>query len=158
MSALHPVAVEAAEYLVSDAEEQYTIADDKLAWIDQRLQSLRGGTELPAALEGLGKLATSLGAAGSPTIARALIALIARRGQELRALRQRLCGASAAEQDALAAFHRFAGTSRELPEASRGARIPTRDFRVAFLLERNAAQDQLARGPRSGRAQPRRSQ
>lgn len=157
MSALHPVAVEAAEYLVSDADEQYTIDADKLALIDQRLQGLRGGSELPAALEGLGKLATCLGGAGSPTVAGALVELIARRAQEVRALRQRLCGASLAEHDALLAFGRFAEVGRALPRTRHPDARPVRDFRIAFMLERQAAEEaQLGRGRRHWRAQQRR--
>lgn len=158
MPVLHPVAVEAAEYLVSDGNEQYTIDAEKLAIIEQRIQSLRGGPAFPAALEGLGKLATCLGGAGSPTIARALVSLIAGHASELRALRRRMCGASLGEQDSLLAFGRFAGTRPEFPEQRRADARPVRDFRIAFLLDRQSVDEKhQGRSRRSWRAQPRRS-
>lgn len=156
MSSLHPVAVEAAGYLVCDPQEQYTIGGEDLTRIDNRLQGLRGSAELPAALEGLGKLATCLASAGSPSVARTLVELIGRRTHELRALRQRVCGASRSEQDALSAFRSFAGGRRDLPDAVHPGARPVRDFRVAFMLDRNAAREnRLGRTQRSGPSQRR---
>ena len=148
------MAVEAAEYLVSDEAEQYTISAEKLAIIEGRLQSLRGDPEFPAALEDLGKLATCLRGAGSPTIARALVSLIAGHAAELRALRLRLCGATDAEQDSLLAFGRFSGERPQWPQQRHTDARSVRDFRIAFLLDRQSAESTQEGRSRRTRRRP----
>ncbi|MFO0725210.1 MAG: hypothetical protein U1E65_15620 [Myxococcota bacterium] len=147
MSALHAVAMEAAGYLIGDTAEPYRIEDDKLLRIEERLRSLRGGAELPTALVDLSKLAATLSSSGSKAAASALQAVIADQATALRALRQRCVGASRHEEDALHRFRRFSAAPLAQPPPRTSTLGSARDFRIALMLERQAAEDQRL-GPR----------